>query len=115
MPATRWIVLPAETLAQGLDDGNPAADRRFIVERGLVQFGQVRELMAVRREHRLVGGDDGQAACERGLDRLESDAIRSADQLDEGVDFRRSGHRRGVLKELGLAETRPGVRLRRAL
>ena len=101
----------SQTLAQGLDDRNPAPYRGFVVERGLVGFGQVRELKAVRGEHRLVGGDDGQAARERCLDRLESDAIRPADQFDEGVDVRRSGHRGGVLKELGFAQTNPGVPL----
>ncbi len=100
-----------QTFAQGLDDRYPAADRGFVVEWSLVGFREVGELQAVRGEHRLVGGDDGQTARERRLDRLESCSIPSADQFDEDVDIRRRRHQSGVFEKLCLFETGRGVAL----
>ena len=42
----------------------------------------------VRREHRLIRGDDGDAARKRGLDGVQRDPFGAADQLDENVDIR---------------------------
>ena len=52
-----------------------------------MRLRQRRQPEPVRGEHRLVGGDDRQAARERRLDRFERDAVGSADQFDEDVDI----------------------------
>ncbi len=44
------------------------------------------KLVAVMRQHRLVGGDDVLAGGERGLDQIERHALGAADQLDHHVD-----------------------------
>ena len=93
-----------QALAQGLDDRNAAADRRLVIERRLMRFGQAREPEPVRGEHRLVGGDHRQAARERSLDGLEGDPVRSADQFDKNVDIGGSGHFGGVSEERRPAE-----------
>ncbi len=61
-----------EALAQGLHDRDAAADRRFEKERGVVRLRQRSEPEAVRGEHRLVGGNDRQAARQGGLDRIRT-------------------------------------------
>ena len=47
-----------ERLAQRLDDGNAAGDRRLEVERDALLLGELGERHAVLGEQRLVGGDD---------------------------------------------------------
>ena len=47
-----------ERLAQRLDDGDAAGDRRLEVERDALLLGELRQLDAVLGEQRLVGGDD---------------------------------------------------------
>ena len=51
-----------EALAQRLDHGHAAADRRLEGQRDVLRFREARQFDAMRGEHRLVGGDDGQAA-----------------------------------------------------
>ncbi len=55
-----------QRLAQGLDDGNAAADRRLEGERASRALGEFGQLDAMRRQHGLVGGDDRQAAPQGG-------------------------------------------------
>ena len=65
----------------------------------------------MRREHSLVGGDDGYAATKRGLDGCESDSISPADQLDENIDVGGRGQRCSVVEEEGVAEIDAAVAL----
>ena len=88
-----------QPLAQGLDDGNAAADRAFERQRRAVGFGEPGEFEAVGRDHRLVGGDDRQAARQRGLRRLVSRPFGAADQFDEDVDVPRRRERRRIVVE----------------
>ena len=76
-----------QALAQRLDDGNAAADRRLERQRCAAALGEPRQFEPMRGEHRLVGGDDGQAARQGRHDGLVSDPVRAADQFDEHVDF----------------------------
>ena len=73
-----------QRLAQRLDDGDAAGDRRLEVERDAVLLGELCQLEAVRGQQRLVGGDHVLAGAERRLDRRLGDAV-TADQLDEDV------------------------------
>ena len=57
-----------ETFAQALDDGNAAADAGFVVNVGSIFPRSGEELLAVRRQQRLVGGDDRFAELEGGED-----------------------------------------------
>ena len=111
MPETRRIALPARLSRRVLIDRDAAADRRLEKERRLVRLGQRRQPQPVRGEHRLVGGDDRQAARQRRLDRLERDAVRPADQFDEDVDFGGRGHRRRVVEEARAAEIEAALAL----
>ena len=54
----------------------------------LLLLGERRELYAVARKQRLVGGDDRLAGGERGLDRALGGIAGAADELDEDVDRR---------------------------
>ena len=98
-----------QTLAQGLDHRNAAADRAFEKERRLMRLGQRRQAQPVRGDHRLVGGDDRQAARQRRLDRFVRDPVRSADQFDEHVDLGGRGHRRRIVEELRAPEIQVAV------
>ena len=67
-------------------------------------------------EHRLVGGDDRQTARQRGLDRLEGDPVRPADQFDEDIDVGGRRQRRRVLIKNSAAEIDAALaRLARAI
>ena len=66
----------------------PPADRGLEIERDLVLLGERRELDAVPRQQRLVGGDHRLAGLERRADRRARRVAVAADQLDKGVDAR---------------------------
>ena len=78
--------IAGKTLAQGLDDRDGAADRRLEIERDLVLLGQPRELDAVPRQQRLVGGDDRLAGLQRRADRRKRRVAVAADQFDKRID-----------------------------
>ena len=61
-----------ERLAQRLDDGDAAADRGLEGERRAAALGEFGKFLAMRGEHRLVGGDDGDAARQSRLDRRKA-------------------------------------------
>ncbi len=72
------------------EDSKASATPAFFRQRG--------ELQAVFGDHRLVGGDDADAAPQRRLGRLESRPIGAADQFDEKVDVI-GGRERGRIVE----------------
>ena len=78
--------IAGQALAQGLDDGNAAADRRLEEQLRARSLGQAREFEPMRGEHRLVGGDDGQRRAQAPPHRVERRSIGAADQFDENVD-----------------------------
>ena len=88
-----------QPFAQGLDDRHAAADRRFIGERDAAALGQLRQFDAMRRQHRLVRGDDMQPASERGFHRLEGGTVGAADQFHEKIDLAALGQLNGIGKE----------------
>ena len=57
--------IAGEPLAQRLHDRDGAADRGLEIERDLVLLGERRQLDAVPRQQRLVGGDHRLAGLER--------------------------------------------------
>ena len=63
----------------------------------------------MRREHRLVGGDDGSPARKRGLDGVESDSLSAANQFDENVDVCGGGKLRGAGEVSSAAKIDPAV------
>ncbi len=63
----------------------------------------------MRGEHRLVGGNDGQTARQRGFDRLEGDPVRPADQFDENIDVGGRGQRRRIVVKDRVAEIDAGL------
>ena len=63
----------------------------------------------MRGQHRLVGGDDREAARQRRLDRFVCDAVGAADQFDQDVDFGGGGHRRRIFEEARAAEIEPAL------
>ena len=107
--------IAGEALAQRLDHRNAAADRRLEEERRAVGLGQRGEFQPVRGDHRLVGGDDRQAAPERRLDRLERDPVGAADQFDEDVDVAVRRQLDRVVVEAGGADLGQALARRRAL
>ena len=76
---------------------------------GAAALGEPRQFEPMRGEHRLVRGDDGQAARQRRLDRLMSDPVRPADQFDEHVDFAASRQFARIGEERGLAQTQAAI------
>ena len=93
-----------QTLAQGLDDGNPAADRRLEMQLRPRSLGKGRELEPMRREHRLIGRNDRYPAGKRSFGRLKRDSIGAADQFDEYVDFGGGGKFRCAREVDGVAK-----------
>ena len=101
-----------EPLAQRLDDGNAAADGRLEGERGTLDFGQPRQLHAMRGEHRLVGGDDGQPALEGRRDGLIGRAVGAADQFDKEIDLAFLGEFDRIGEKVDLVRPEPAVAIR---
>ena len=64
-----------QALSQGLDDRYPAAYSRFKKELRPGSLGKGSELETMRREHRLIRGNDRRAACKRGLRRVKRDPV----------------------------------------
>ena len=75
-----------EALAQRLDDRNAARDRGLEIQRHVIALGERRELHAMLRKQRLVGGHHMLAGLERGLDRAFGGVAGAADQFDEHID-----------------------------
>ena len=69
------------------------ADSCLEIQRAAVLLGERREAIAGACDQRLVGGDDGLAGAQRGLDRLARGAARTAHQFDEAVDLGIVGQR----------------------
>src|ERR1700722_2102286 len=84
--------IAAESLAQSLDDRNAGADRSLEIERDLTALGERRELLAVSRQQRLVGGHHRLAGSKRAFHRPLGGIARSTHQLDKHVD-------RGILRQ----------------
>ena len=96
--------IAGETLAQRLDDGNAAGDRRLERQRDVLLLGERREFEAMRGEQRLVRGDDGLAMRQRRFDADPRRTLGAADQLDEKVDVGRSRQRHGVGEKRAAAD-----------
>ena len=77
--------IAGQRLAQRLDDRNAAGGGRFEIEADTGVLGRAGKLQSVRRQQRLVGGDDMLAGADRRLDRGAGDAVGAADQLHEKV------------------------------
>ena len=78
-----------QALSESLDDGYAAAHCCFEEQLSARSLGHARELETVRREHRLIRGDDGSPARQRGFDGVESNSLGAADQFNENVDVTR--------------------------
>ena len=85
-----------ETLAQRLDDGDPAGDGGFEAEVGAVRLGALGERRAAVRDQRLVRRHHVHAAAERAPDEIQGGSAGAADQLDRHVDVA-LGQRRSVV------------------
>ena len=66
----------------------------------------------MRRQHRLVRGDDMQAAPEGGFHRLESRAVGAADEFDEQVDFAAGGQLNRIGEEGRAVEPEAAIPVR---
>ena len=86
-----------QALAQRLDDRDAARHRRLEGEDAAPLLGQRRDLPAVHRQQRLVGGDDVLARAQRRLHQTARHAARAADQLDHDVDVGCGGQRHRIL------------------
>ncbi len=105
-----------QTFAKRLDDRHAAADGGLEGERRAVPLGKPSEFDAMRREHRLVGGDDGQGrataprAPHHGRRRPRRRSARRTGR------FRRSPRaRRGSAKKRASPRSTPRSRSARAL
>src|SRR5262249_6327163 len=98
-----------QALAQRLDDGNAARHGGLEGEDEATLLGKGGELVAVKRQQRLVGGDDVLARAQCGLHQLERHAARAADQLDHDVDVGGVGerHRVGLPAHAGKVDVAP--------
>ena len=82
-----------QALAQRPDDRDAARDGGLPAQLRARTLGQARQLVAVQRQHRLVGGDHGPAAPQRRAHQIERHALAAADQLADEVDLGVLGQR----------------------
>ncbi len=83
-------------LADRLDDGDAAGDRRLEIERDMFGFRDPREGHAMARQKRLVGGDDRLAVFEGARHEGARRVALPAHQLDDDVDIGSARERDGV-------------------
>ena len=81
-----------QPLAQRANDGHAAADGGFVIEVDATLLGGGEQLLAVRGEQRLVGGDDVLAACD-GVEHVGARRLLAADELEDDVDLGIGDHR----------------------
>ncbi len=98
----REDLIGGEPLAEGADDRDAAADRRLEGDGLAVLPARVEDLGAVRRQQRLVGGDDVLARGQQIEHRLPG-PVNAADDFDRDLDRRVVDH----LLEIG-GDERPG-------
>ncbi len=82
-----------QALAQRTDDRDAARDCGLPAQLRPRTLRQTRQLVAMQRQHRLVGGDHGPAAPERRPHEIERHALAAADQLADEVDLGVVGQR----------------------
>ena len=70
---------------------NTASDGSFKFERGLLAFGQSRQLSAVMGDHGFVGCDQGASVCQRFACQCKRWAISPADKFNDDIDISGGG------------------------
>ncbi len=86
----------AQSLAQRLDDGNAAGNRRLEIKCRAVLLRQLGKRDAVPGEQSLVGGHDRTSHGERGLDRAFRRIALPAHQFDKDIDVGIAGQRQRI-------------------
>src|SRR6516165_1871470 len=85
-----------KSLAQRLDDGNAAGDRRFEIKSNVMSFRERGKPLALRGEQRLIGGDYRLAGGKRGFYRKLRGTGGAADHFDKHIDLGIARQRRRI-------------------